>query len=94
MDNLSAMVQDSDSDLKVEELSDTNSPTAWLAPWYAALREEVGICLRCVSSLQLTKSRLYQARVRSGDDTLKCLSIVSSPRGKDELWIVKRVKDD
>lgn len=81
-------------DEQVEESFASNSSTAWLAPWYAALREEVGICLRCVSPPALTKSRLYQARAKSGDDTLKCLSIVSSPRAKDELWIVRRVKDD
>lgn len=56
--------------------------------WYSALATDLGVVL-WTDNPETLKQRLYAARRESMDETLNCLSIVTSPTNPEQLWIVK-----
>lgn len=63
--------------------------TDWLEFWYAAQASQYGVVL-AVSDIALAKSKLYQARSKSGDPALSGIQIRVSPvLPHEELWLVK-----
>ncbi len=63
-------------------------PLPFIAYWYLAYREPIGIKITC-TNLQSLKTRLYAARKESLDSDLMEIRLVTSPINPDtELWLI------
>lgn len=61
--------------------------------WYMAKNSQAGIKLR-VNNVDRALAKLYAARTKACDPTLKTLSLIRSPTAHDEIWIVHREAPD
>ena len=67
--------------------------TTYLEFWYHALNAEKGIVIE-TTDRHKTMQKLYSARLRADDPSLKDISIIHSPLNDSHLWLIKKKPDN